>query len=95
MTTLETRNASFVEVKKNLGERQKMIYELLKNHTGGASATELAMELFNKGLTQTPERNSVHPRLNELVSIGLVEVIGKQKCNFSNRKVAIYKVRFS
>lgn len=94
MITEETRNESFKKVEENLGERQKIVLSHLKTHfNNGATAKEIALDMFVLGLVPSPERNSVHPRLNELVSLGCVTVIGKKTCQFSNRKVAVYKYK--
>ena len=88
----ETRDESFEIVKETLGERQRIVLDQLETvFTDGATAKELSNHLYRQGLAPSPERNSVHPRLNELISKGLVEVIGKKTCQFTNRKVAVYK----
>lgn len=90
--TKETRDESFEIVKETLGERQRIVLDQLETvFTDGATAKELSNHLYRQGLAPSPERNSVHPRLNELISKGLVEVIGKKTCQFTNRKVAVYK----
>lgn len=90
--TEQTRNESFTQVKETLGERQRIVYDHLKTvFENGATAKELSNSLYRQGLVPSPERNSVHPRLNELITKGLVEVIGKKTCQFTNRKVAVYK----
>lgn len=75
-----------------LGERQKLVYKTLKDYDGGATAKELSVYLFNEGKVASHERNSVHPRLNELIKEGLVKVTGKKTCQYTDRKVSIYKV---
>ncbi len=91
--TKETRRESYDNIKDGLGEKQRLVYNSLKNFEDGISAKELAIHMHNLGLVGSPERNSVHPRLNELVSKGLVKIDGKKVCSFTNRKVAIYKIR--
>ncbi|QPK89698.1 hypothetical protein IEN91_04415 [Bacillus velezensis] len=91
--TRETQKESYDNVIESLGERQKLIYEHLKNHENGATAKELAISLFQQNLVPSPERNSTHPRLNELVEKGLVVVIGKKTCQYTNRKVAVYRCK--
>ena len=91
--TKETRKQAYEHVLKNLGLRQHNVYQSLKNFPDGVTARELASYMYEKGLAPSPERNSVHPRLNELVELGLVEIVGKVKCQFSNRKVAVYKIK--
>jgi hypothetical protein len=90
MITNETRRESYEEVLDNLGERkQKVLFELL-NYKEGLTANELAFEMHKKGYFKTPERNRVHPRLNELFNDGLVRVEAKRKCNVTQRSCAVY-----
>ena len=76
-----------------LSERQKMVYLELKKHTDGATAKELSVKLYKEGKVMSNERNSVHPRLNELIHIGLVITIGKKTCQYTDKKVTIYKAK--
>jgi len=76
----------------HLGERQKLVYDTLRTKVNGASAKELSMQLFEEGKVFSHERNSVHPRLNELIKEGLVKVVGKKTCQWTDRKVSVYKV---
>jgi hypothetical protein len=85
-----------VEVKKadvtdGLGERQKLVFNFLKQYGEGVTAKELAVAMRKEGLVPSPERNSVHPRLRELVTKGLVKVVGKKTCQYTDRTVSIYK----
>lgn len=92
--TKQTRNESYDNILTTLGERQKAVYDTLKtSFPSGATAKELAMFMFHSKLVASPERNSTHPRLNELVEKGLVKVVGKKTCEYTDRKVAIYQVR--
>jgi hypothetical protein len=91
--TTQTKKDSFDKVSETLGERQKLVYTYLKNaFKSGASAKELSVSMFDDGLVPSPERNSVHPRLNELVAKGLVKIIGTKTCQYTERKVAIYNI---
>lgn len=90
--TQETRDEAHAHIQETLGERQRLVLRKLQEvFSDGATAKELSNHLHLMGFTASPERNSVHPRLNELVERGLVEVIGKKTCVYTNRKVAIYK----
>lgn len=91
--TKQTRRESFEKVINDLGEKQLFVYMSLEEMNGGATAKELAVKMYNDKLVASPERNSVHPRLNELIKKDLVEVVGKKKCNFTHRNVAIYKIK--
>lgn len=90
ITTYDTRSMSYETVDKT--KRYKQIIEIL---TGGKemSAKEIAVEMWNRGYIPTPERNFSHPRLTELSYKGIVEPCGKQKCTYSRKMVAVYKLR--
>jgi hypothetical protein len=75
-----------------LGDRQKLVYDNLKLWGKGATAKELSVYLHENGKVMSNERNSVHPRLNELIHLGLVKTDGKKTCQFTDRKVSIYKI---
>jgi hypothetical protein len=90
--TKQTRRESYDKIINDLGKRQLEVYINLQQFDNGATAKELAVHMHQAGLVASPERNSVHPRLNELVAKGLIEIVGKKLCTFTNRKVAVYKV---
>lgn len=92
MITKETRKESYKHIVKTLGERQKQCLMGL-NELGSATANELAWHLYKKEITPLFSRNFVHPRLNELIEQGLVQVIGKKIDPTTNRKVVVYKVK--
>lgn len=96
-TTKETRKESHLEILQNLGDRQRMVLTSMlfnKKQYGRVDMTarELAKDLHSRGLIPTPERNMVHPRLNELVELGVVEVTGKKLDVEMNRNVATYNL---
>lgn len=92
--TKETRRASYDDILLTLGERQKAVYQtLLASFPEGATAKELAVLMYESKMVGSPERNSTHPRLNELVEKGLVTIIGKKTCVYTDRRVAIYQVK--
>lgn len=91
--TKQTRRESLEHVMNNLGEKQLFVYISLEEMKNGATAKELAVKMHSDKLVASPERNSVHPRLNELIKKDLVKVVGKKKCDFTNRNVAIYKIK--
>jgi hypothetical protein len=49
--------------------------------------------MMNKGYIPTSERNFTAPRVTEMSKTGLVEPIGKKKCKYTGRTVAVYTVR--
>lgn len=92
--TKETRKEAYAHVSESLSERQRVVFENLHNSfENGATAKELAVFLYKKNLVPSSDRNSVHPRLNELRAKGLVEITGKKTCQYTDRKVAIYTTK--
>ena len=51
------------------------------------------LEMYEKGEIPTSERNFTAPRLTELSYKGIVEPVGKQKCSYTGKMVAVYKIR--
>lgn len=90
--THETRRLSYEQVLQNLGKRQRDVYESLRKY-GECTANELSYAMYRDGRIASTDRNNVHPRLNELVEAGLVEVKGKRKCSVSGRMCAVYRVK--
>ena len=90
MITFETRSEANEAVDKK--KRYKQILEILQ---GGKEMTakEIAVEMCQRGYVPTPERNFAAPRLTELSIKGLVEPCGKQKCSYTGKTVALYKMR--
>ena len=90
--TIETRHDSHVEVLPNKQRRYKQIIECIREN-GPMTAKECAVAMFEKGYSKTAERNVSAPRLNELCEIGVVEPIGKKKCMYTGKTVAVYGLR--
>lgn len=88
-TTLETRNEAHEQVDKS--KRYKEILECLGKEK--LTAKEIAVEMFKKGYIPTTERNFTAPRLTELSQKGIVEPVGKKKCQYTGKTVAVYEVR--
>ncbi len=71
-------------------------YRQIKEILGGGkemTAKEIAVEMFQRGYIPTTERNFAAPRLTELSQNGVVEPIGKQKCEYTGKMVAVYRLR--
>ena len=89
--TSQTRWDSFEKLDRN------RMYSLILNvvyrdkSEEGLTAREIAIILYEKGLTRSNERGQVQPRLTELVDRGDIEVVGKKYDNLTERKVATYK----
>ena len=82
-----TRRLSYEAVPKS--KRYSQIIEILEDIKQG-SAMDIAKEMRERGYVIMLERNSCHPRLNELMEEGVVEVIDKKVDERTKRKVAVY-----
>lgn len=92
MITDETRNESYKKIIPKQPVRYDQIIYILKNNPEGMTAKEIAIKLYELKLIPSTERNFVSPRLTELVKQGKVKAIGKRICQYSNRKVAVFKI---
>lgn len=90
-TTQETRQLSFTDIQ----DKKKKRYEQILNRLGNREMTakEIAVEMFELGMIASTERNYTAPRLTELEQMGYVEVIGKKKCEWTGKMVAVYRRR--
>lgn len=89
MITYDTRAESHESVDKQ--KRYSQILEILQGKE--LTAKEIAVEMFNKGYIPTSERNFTAPRLTELSIKGVVEPIGKKKCEYTGKTISVYKIR--
>lgn len=89
-TSLETRKESYDKVDKK--KRYAQIKEILAER-GQLTAKQIAILMYKKGYTPTSERNFSSPRLTELCISGEVEIVGKERCEFSGKKVSVYQLR--
>lgn len=87
MITYETRIESFETVDK--AKRYKQILYVLGNRE--MTAKEIAVDMCELGMIPTSERNFTAPRLTEMSKNGLVEPVGKKKCQFTGKMVAVYR----
>ena len=86
--TRETRQMSFTDIQ----EKQKVRYEqILDRLDKPKTAKEIAVELYELGITSTADRNTTAPRLTELEKRGIVKVTGKKKCDWTGKQVAVYE----
>ena len=92
MITNETRRESYKKIIPKQPVRYDQIIYILKNNSEGMTAKEIAVKLYELKLIPSTERNFVSPRLTELVKQGKVKTIGKRICQYSNRKVAVFKI---
>ena len=87
--TLETRVAAEQEVNKQL--KYDQILEVLGDKE--MTAKEIAQEMYMREWIPTNERNYVSPRATEMLIDGRLEVIGKKICEWTGKKVSVYKRR--
>jgi len=86
--TMQTRQMSFEDIQL----KKKIRYEqILSRMDKPKTAKEIAVELFELGYIPSNERNYVQPRLTELCKKEIVRVVGKKKCNYTGKTVAIYE----
>ena len=90
MITEETRREAHETVDKR--KRQQQIIEILSDAPKGLTAKEVAVEMYRKRLIPTSERNFAAPRLTELAEQGFVKIIGKKRCRYTNKTVAVYSL---
>lgn len=88
MITLETRQLSFEDIKD---KRQRRYNQILDRLDKPKTAKEIAVELFELDLIPSTERNYTSPRLTELEKMGIVKAIGKKKCEYTGKTVAVYE----
>ena len=88
-TTLETRVLAEQEVNKQL--KYVQIFEVLGDKD--MTAKEIAQEMYMREWIPTNERNFTAPRLTELLNAGKVDVVGKKKCEWTNKMVSVYRRR--
>ena len=87
--TLETRHEANETVDK--AKRYAQIVECLQEQP--MTAKEVAVCMESKGYIPTSERNFTAPRLTELSKQGRVEPIGKKRCRYTGKTVAVYGLR--
>ena len=90
MTTFDTRGDAHEKVDKS--RRYAQIMECFKDEPE-LTAKECAVLMYQKGFIPTSERNFTAPRLTEMSNKGIVEPVGKTKCRWTGRTVAVYKLR--
>ena len=88
ITTAQTRQLSFNDIQAKAKIRYEQILDRLDKPK---TAKEIAVELYEIGLIPSTERNYTAPRLSELEHKGYVEVIGKKKCEWTGKMVAVYR----
>lgn len=87
--TLENRRESYDSLDKQ--KRYIQILEVLGKNK--MTAKEIAVEMFKRGMIPNSERNFTAPRLTELSYEGIVEPIGKKKCEYTGKTVSVFQLR--
>lgn len=88
---VEHTTRAMANEKINRAVRERQIIECLKGRE--LTAKEIAVMMCDKEYIPTSERNFTAPRLTEMADRGIVEAIGKRKCQYTGRTVAVYKLR--
>ncbi len=88
---METRRESHEKVNKR--RRYMQIKDILSDYPEGLTAKEISVEMQERGYAKTNERNLSAPRLNELLKLGIVDCIGKKKCQYSGKSVGVFTLR--
>lgn len=70
--------------------RYKQAIKILREHSDGLTAHEVALIAHAKRYTKTSTRNNYAPRLTELYSMGVVKVLGKRFDYETERNNAVY-----
>ena len=89
MITKQTRQLSFEDIQ---GKTKIRYIQILERLNKPKTAKEIAVELYELGYIPSTERNYTAPRLTELEQIGMVQVVGKRKCDYTGKMVAVYRL---
>ncbi len=84
---LETRGEANEKVDRK--KRYAQIKQCLLEN-GALTAKECAVIMMQKGLIPSSERNFTAPRLTEMTQNGMVEPVGKKRCAYTGKTVAVY-----
>lgn len=75
-------------------KRYKQIIRILvENNNEPMTAKEIAVEMCTRGYTPTDERNFSAPRITELLNKGVIDCLGKRKCEYTNKTVGVFNLR--
>lgn len=75
----------------NREKRYSQIKEILKGKQ--LTFREIAVEMFKRGYTISPETTFSQPRVTEMVQRGEVEPIGKVKSEMTGKTVTVFQLR--
>ena len=80
----DTSLDSFQEIKKELGKRQQLVYDIIKKL---GCPTNLEMSRYSN-----VPINQITPRTNELVKLGFVKECEKRTCSISGKTVWSWRI---
>lgn len=87
----ETRRESHEEVKRKKALRYAQVMEVLG--TSQKTVDEVIDGMMERGYLRYPDRNSVAPRLTELVQKHIVRICGKAKSHKTGKTVSVYEIK--
>lgn len=90
ITTMQTRQLSFTDIQDKKKKRYEQILHRLQGRE--MTAKEIAVEMYELEMIPSTERNYTAPRLTELEQMGMVQVVGKKKCDYTGKMVAVYRL---
>ena len=90
IVTFDTRAEANETVDRN--KRYQQIVECLREKPN-QTAKEIACMMLSKKYIPYCDRNFTAPRLTELSQMGIVEPVGKKKCQWTGKTVAVYALR--
>lgn len=82
----DTSVLSYHEITETLGERQRVVYDLILRYPGRTDR-----ELAKLALAGDP--NQIRPRRTELVDRGVIEEAGKRRCEVTGKLAKTWRVR--
>lgn len=86
MGVRDTSISAYKDVEQTLGERQRIVYEAIKNAKRPVNNQEIA-NFLNRPI------NTITPRTNELVALNKIELAFKEVYPVTNRKVCYWRVK--
>jgi hypothetical protein len=89
--TEETRHESITELRQSgtTSHRRQLVLDTIGN--AAMTAHEILTAMLSAGVVDYYDPNFVRPRLTELKELGLVETVGKRKCERTGKNVAIWR----
>lgn len=87
--THETRREAHEAIKPQKAMRRAQVLEVMGE--GSYTVDEVIDLMMERGYLHYPDRNSVAPRLTELMQLGKVTVSGKRKSGKTGKTVSVYR----